>query len=141
MNKKQQAQEEAKDVFAAYQTAVDKTFESINQSVPRYHQSIANTQQEIIKTLETNVASTITAQKQFAAKAGVPTTLPEAGLRAIQDTAEGYIKMVGIGNQVALAAIDAAQQGIKTANDNVMAYSDLSQTTVRSWITAFGINN
>ena len=141
MNKKQQAQEEAKDVFAAYQNAVDKTFESINQSVPRYHQSIANTQQEIIKTLETNVASTITAQKQFAAKAGVPTTLPEAGLRAIQDTAEGYIKMVGIGNQVALAAIDAAQQGIKTANDNVMAYSDLSQTTVRSWITAFGINN
>ncbi len=141
MNKKQQAQEEAKDVFAAYQTAVDKTFESINQSVPRYHQSIANTQQEIIKTLESNVASTITAQKQFAAKAGVPTTLPEAGLRAIQDTAEGYIKMVGIGNQVALAAIDAAQQGIKTANDNVMAYNDLSQTTVRSWITAFGINN
>lgn len=138
MNKSQQAQNKTKDVFTAYQDVVDKTFESINQSVPRYHQSIANTQQEILKTLESNVVSTITAQKEMASNTGVPITLPDAGMQAIKDTAEGYIKMVGIGNQIALATIDAAQQGIKTMNENIQAYNDLSQNTVRSWITAFG---
>lgn len=140
MNKSEQAQK-AKDVFVAYQDIVDKTFESINQSVPRYHQSIANTQQEILKTVEGNVASAIQMQKAFIAKTNISTTVPDTGLQAIKDTADGYIKMASIGNQITLAAIDATQQGIKTLNDNVKAYNDLSQTTVRSWITAFGITN
>ena len=145
MNKSEQAQEKAKekakDVFVTYKSVVDKTFESINQSVPRYHQSIANTQQEMLKAVESSVEFTIQAQKEFVAKAGIPTTLPETGLQAIKDTADGYVKMAGIGNQIALSAIDATQAGIKNISENVKAYNDLSQTTVRSWITAFGITN
>ena len=141
MNKNEQAQEKSKDAFAAYKSIVDKTFESINQSVPRYHQSIANAQQEVLKAVESNVEFTIQAQKEFVAKTGIPTTLPETGLRALKDTADGYVKMVGIGNQITLSTIDATQQGIKNLNENVKAYNDLSQTTVRSWITAFGISN
>lgn len=141
MNKSEQAQEKAKDVFVAYKNVVDKTFESINQSVPRYHQSIANTQQEALKAVEINVTSAIQAQKAFASKTGIPTTMSEAGLKAIKDTADGYIKMAGIGNQIALATLDAAQQGIKNLNENVQAYNDLSQTTVQSWIAAFGTTN
>lgn len=141
MNKSEQAQEKAKDVFVTYKGVVDKTFESINQSVPRYHQSIANTQQEMLKAVESGVEFSIQAQKEFVAKTGIPTTLPETGLRAIKDTADGYVKMAGIGNQIALATIDATQAGIKNISENVKAYNDLSQTTVRSWITAFGITN
>lgn len=141
MNKSEQAQVKAKDVFSAYKSAVDKTFESINQSVPRYHQSIANTQQEALKAVESNVASAIQVQKAFASKAGIPTTMSDAGLKAFKDTADGYIKMAGIGNQIALATLDAAQQGIKNLNENIQAYNDLSQTTVQSWIAAFGVTN
>ena len=141
MNKNEQAQEKAKDVFVAYKTVVDKTFESINQSVPRYHQSIANTQQEALKAVESSVTSAMQAQKAFATKAGIPTTVSEAGLKAFKDTADGYIKMAGIGNQIALATLDATQQGIKNLNENIQAYNDLSQTTVQSWIAAFGVTN
>ena len=141
MNKSEQAQEKAKDAFVAYKDIVDKTFESINQSVPRYHQSIANTQQEILKAWESNVESAIQTQKAFVAKTGIPTTMPETGLKAIKDTADGYIKMTGIGNQIVLAALDTTQQNIKSFNENIQAYNNLSQTAVRSWIAAFGVAN
>ena len=62
-------------------------------------------------------------------------------MKAFKDTADGYIKMAGIGNQIALATLDAAQQGIKNLNENIQAYNDLSQTTVQSWIAAFGVTN
>ena len=141
MNKSEQAQEKSKDVFAAYQEVVDKAFNSINQAVPRYHQSITNTQQEIFKTLESNVAAAIEIQKEITSKSGVPTTIPETGIQAVKDTMEGYIKMAAIGNQIALATIDAAQQSVKTTSENVKAFNDLNKNTVRSWIKAYAVAN
>lgn len=141
MNKNEQAQEKSKDVFVACQDMVDKAFNSVNQAVPRYHQSIANTQQEVFKTLESGIESAIELQKEFATKAGVPSTVPEAGLRAAKDATEGYVQMVGIGNQITLAAIDAVQQGVKTANENAKAFNDLNRNTMRSWIAAYAVAN
>ncbi len=42
----------SKDVFSVYQTNVDKLFNGIKQSVPQYHQSITNVQQEYIQANE-----------------------------------------------------------------------------------------
>ena len=141
MNKSQPTQKQSKDIFEIYQNATVKMFDEVNQIVSRYHQSIANTQQEIIKSWEGNITAAINAQKEFTVKSGIPATIPDAGVRAVNDTAEGYIKMATVGNQMILATIDATQQGIKTANENVKALNDLNRNTIRSWATAFtGIN-
>lgn len=141
MNKSQPTQKQSKDIFEIYQNATVKMFDEVNQIVSRYHQSIANTQQEIIKSWEGNITAAINAQKEFVVKSGVPSTIPDAGVRAVNDTAEGYIKMATVGNQMVLATIDATQQGIKTANENVKALNDLNRNTIRSWATAFtGMN-
>lgn len=139
--KNDQSQDKTKDVFTAYQDMVDKVFNSLNQAVPQYHQSIANTQQEVFKTLESNVASAIRIQKEIASKSGITTTIPESSLRLVKDSAESYIKLATIGNQVTLAAIDAAQQSIKTGNENAKAINDLNQNAIRSWMTAFAVAN
>ena len=141
MNKSEQAQEKTKDAFTTYKDVVDKAFNSINQAVPRYNQSIANTQQEIFKTLESNVASAIEIQKDIAAKIGISTTIPEASVQAVKDTAESYIKMTAIGNQIALATIDAAQQNVKTASENIKAFNDINKNTMRSWIKVYAVAN
>lgn len=141
MNKSQPTQKQSKDIFEIYQNATVKMFDEVNQIVSRYHQSIANTQQEIIKSWEGNITAAINAQKEFATKSGIPATIPDAGVRAVNDTAEGYIKMATVGNQMILATIDATQQGIKTANENAKALNDLNRNTMRSWATAFtGMN-
>lgn len=140
MNKNEQT-EKTKNIFSAYQEVIDKTFNSINQAVPRYHQAIANTQQDVLKMFESNTTSTIEVQKEIATKAGVATNVSEANLKVVQDTADGYIKMATIGNQMVLSTIDAAQQGVKAMAENAKALNELSRNTTRSWIAAFAVAN
>ncbi|MHA7647040.1 hypothetical protein [Nitrosopumilus sp. S4] len=141
MSKNETTTGNTKDVFSVYQENVDKLFTGIRQSVPQYHQSITNVQQEYLQAYENIVDSTITLQKEYAKKAGVATNIPEATLKVIRDTTEEFVKAASIQNQVALATIDATQQNIKTFNDNAKSFADLNRNILQSWITAFTTKN
>ena len=130
-----------KDVFSVYQQNVDKLFNGIKQSVPQYHQSITNVQQEYLQAYENIVDSAITLQKEYVKKAGIATNIPEATLKVIHDTTEEFVKAASIQNQIALATIDATQQNIKTFNDNVKSFADLNRNILQSWISAFATKN
>ena len=130
-----------KDVFSVYQENVDKLFNGIKQSVPQYHQSITNVQQEYLQAYENIVDSTITLQREYAKKAGITTNIPEATLKVIHDTTEEFVKAASIQNQVALATIDATQQNIKIFNDNAKSFADLNRNILQSWISAFATRN
>ena len=141
MSKNEQTQTTPKDAFSVYQQNVDKLFTSIKQSVPQYHQSITNVQQEYLQAFENMVDSSITIQKEFAKKSGVTANIPEAALKAIRDTTEEFVKAASIQNQIALATIDATQQNIKTFNDNAKSFADLNKNIMQSWISAFTTRN
>ena len=141
MSKNEQTQTTPKDAFSVYQQNVDKLFTSIKQSVPQYHQSITNVQQEYLQAFENMVDSSITIQKEFAKKSGVNANIPEATLKAIHDTTEEFVKAASIQNQIALATIDATQQNIKTFNDNAKSFADLNKNIMQSWISAFTTRN
>jgi len=127
----------SKDVFSVYQENVDKMFSGIKQSVPQYHQSVTNVQQEYLQAFENVVDSTITLQKEYVKKAGIATNIPEATLKMIHDTTEEFVKAASLQNQVTLATIDATQQNIKTFNDNAKSFVDLNRNILQSWISAF----
>lgn len=126
-----------KDIFAVYQQNVDKYFSGIKQSVPRYHQSVTNVQQEYLDAVENVINSTIALQKDYATKAGITTNIPSAVLKVIRDTTEEVVKAYDVQNKVALAAIDSAQQNIKTFNENTKAFADLNKNVIQSWISTF----
>ncbi len=126
-----------KDIFAVYQQNVDKYFTGVKQSVPRYHQSVTNVQQEYLEAVENVINSTIALQKDFATKSGITTNVPSAALRIIRDTTEGIVKAYEVQNKVALAIIDSTQQNIKTFNENAKAFVDLNKNVVQSWISTF----
>ena len=131
----------SKDIFSVYQQNVDKLFNGVKQSVPQYHQSITNVQQEYLQAYENIVDSTITLQKEYAKKAGIATNIPEATLKVIHDTTEEFVKATSIQNQVVLATIDATQQNIKTFNDNAKSFAELNRNILQSWISAFATKN
>ncbi len=131
----------AKDVFSVYQESIDKIFTGIRHSVPQYHQSITNVQQEYLQAYENVVDSTITLQKEYAKKFGVATNIPQATLKVMNDTTEEFVKAASIHNQITLATIDAAQQNIKTFNDNAKSFADLNRNILQSWISAFTTKN
>jgi len=130
-----------KDVFSVYHDSIDKIFTGIRQSVPQYHQSITNVQQEYLQAYENVVDSTITLQKEYAKKFGVVTNIPQATLKVMNDTTEEFVKAASIHNQITLATIDATQQNIKTFNDNAKSFADLNRNILQSWISAFATKN
>ena len=137
MSKNETTQTNPKDVFSVYQENVDKLFNGIKQSVPQYHQSITNVQQEYLQAYENVVDSTIALQKEYVQKAGIAANIPEATLKVIHDTTEEFVKAASIQNQVTLATIDATQQNIKTFNDNAKSFADLNKNILQSWISVF----
>jgi hypothetical protein len=141
MSKNETTQTNSKDVFSVYQENVDKLFNGIKQSVPQYHQSITNVQQEYLQAYENVVDSSISLQKEYVKKAGIASNIPEATLKVIHDTTEEFMKTASIQNQVALATIDATQQNIKTFNDNAKSFADLNKNILQSWISAFSTKN
>ena len=140
MSKNEQTPE-TKDMFSVYQENVDKIFSGIRHSVPQYHQSITNVQQEYLQAYENIVDSTITLQKEYAKKAGIATNIPQTTLKVIHDTTEEFVKAGSIQNQITLATIDATQQNIKTFNDNAKSFADLNRNILQSWISAFTTKN
>ncbi len=141
MSKNEQTQGTPKDVFSVYQKNVDKFFTSIKQSVPQYHQSITNVQQEYLQAYENIVDSSFTMQKEFARNSGIAANIPEATLKVIRDTTDEFVKATSMQNQIALATIVATQQNIKTFNDNAKSFADLNKNVLQSWISAFTAHN
>jgi len=137
MSKNETTQTKSKDAFSVYKENVDNLFNGIKQSVPQYHQSITNVQQEYLQAYENIVDSNITLQKEYVQKVGIAANIPEATLKVINDTNEEFIKVVSIQNQVTLATIDATQQNIKTFNDNAKSFADLNRNILQSWISMF----
>ncbi len=137
MSKNETTQTKSQDLFSVYQENVDKIFNGIKQSVPQYHQSITNVQQEYLQAYENVVDSTISLQKEYVKKAGIAANIPEATLKVIHDATEEFVKVSSIQNQVTLATIDATQQNIKTFNDNAKSFANLNRNILQSWISAF----
>ena len=129
--------EQPKDIFALYIQNVDKFFNGIEKTIPSYHQSITDLQQEWLQSFENNIKSIVSLQQEFANKAGINTTVPEAALKAIRDTNEEIVKSYSVQNQVFLAAIDATKQNVKTLNDNAKSFADMNKNIMRYWISAF----
>jgi len=131
----------SKDIFSVYQENVDKMFNGVKQSVPQYHQSITNVQQEYLQAFENMVDSSIAIQKEFVIKAGIVSDVPSTTLKVIDDTTEEFVKASSIQNQIVLASIDATQQNIKTFNDNAKSFVELNKNILQSWISAFATKN
>ena len=116
-------------------------FNGVRQSVPKYHQSITNVQQEYLQAFENMIDSSITLQKEFVLKAGIVSDVPSASLKVIDDTTEEFVKASSIQNQVLLASIDATQQNIKSFNDNAKSFVELNKNILQSWISVFTAKN
>ena len=141
MSKNETIKVNSKDIFSVYQENVDKMFNGVKQSVPQYHQSITNVQQEYLQAFENMVDSSIAIQKEFVIKAGIASDVTSTTLKVIDDTTEEFVKASSIQNQIVLASIDATQQNIKTFNDNAKSFVELNKNILQSWISAFATKN
>ena len=127
----------SKDVFSSWKQTSDKYFDAVEKSIPSYHQSVTSLQQEYLQACDDAIESTIEFQRKFANKAGINTKVPEATLKAVHETNEQVIKSFDVQNKMALAAVDAARQNVKTFTNNAKAFGELNNNVMQSWVSAF----
>ena len=125
------------DVFAIYEQNVGNAFTSVEKTIPTYNQAVTSLQQEYLQSCENAVASIIYAQKELANKAGINVPVPDAILNIIRDVNKQAVKAYSVQNQSVLALIDAAQQNIKTINDNAKTFVDMNKNIIQSWMQSF----
>ena len=140
MSKNETTKVTSRDIFSVYQENVDKMLNIVKKSIPQYHQSITNVQQEYLQIFENMINSSISLQKEFVTKVGIVSDAPTT-LKVIDDTTEEFVKSSSIQNQIALATIDATQQNIQTFNDNTKSFVDLNKNILQSWISTFTIKS
>ena len=141
MSQSKTTQINSKDILSIYQKNIDKIFYGFKRSVPKYHQSITNLQQEYFQAFENMVDFSIVLQKEFATKENVVSDVPSTALKMINDTTEEFVKMFSIQTQITFASIDATQQNIKIFNDNIKSFVELNKNILQSWISVFTTKN
>jgi len=128
------------DIFAVYDENVDKYYDNVEKSIPKYSQAIEELQQEYLQTYENVTKATLSLQKEFLKKTGWSTNFPEATQKVFQDTTDAFVKARSVRDQVILATIDTAKQNIKTWNDNAKTFADLNRNVLQTWSSLFTVS-
>ena len=131
----------SKDILSISQKNINKIFYGVKKSVPKYHQSITNLQQEYFQAFENMANFSIALQKEFVTKGNIVSDVPSTTLKIINDTTEEFVKIFSIQNQIVLASIDATQQNIQTFNDNIKSFVKLNKNILQSCISIFPTKN
>jgi len=132
--------QEANDVFAVYRQNVGSTISGVEKAIPVYYQAVTNFQQECLQACENAAASVISVQKEFANKTGINVSVPNAVLNVIRDTNKEAVQAYSVQNQAVMTIIDAAQQNIKTFNDNAKTFTDMNKNLIQFWIQSFTLS-
>lgn len=126
-----------KDVYSVWKEGTDNFYSTIEKSIPQFHQAATNLFQEYAKALNNTSSSIVEIQREFATKAGIKSSLPEASVNMIRDSAERISRSLDVQSKVSIASIDAAQQNIKTWNENSTAFVNINKSIADSLISPF----
>jgi hypothetical protein len=135
------SEEQTSDIFSVYQKSADEFFAGIKKSIPNYHQSITDLQQEWLQTCESMIKSMITLQRDLADKAGTNAVVPELILKTIQRANEEILDAYSTQTMLVLDAINATRQNIKTFNDNAVFFADMNRNIANYWASIFTQKN
>jgi hypothetical protein len=134
----------SKDETSAQMSAIEtarenmiRTVDEIAKAQPQYLQSFSNLQLEQIQTTKNIIQTAFSAQKQIASTWNAP-TLPYTDLfvRPASEMTNTAVRAIGINNQLAISALDAARENLKIYNRAVDAATEYNTNLAKAW-TAF----
>ena len=126
-----------KDVYSVWKDGMDNFYSTMEKSIPQFHQAATNLFQEYAKALNNASSSIVEIQREFATRAGIKSSLPEASVNMMRDSAERISRSLDVQSKVSIASIDAAQQNIKTWNENSSAFVNINKSMADSLISPF----
>jgi hypothetical protein len=129
------------DVYETFKENFLRTIDEIAKVQPQFSQSISNLQIDYIQTTKNMIQNVASTQKQFSSGLNLPGSAPYSEQLAKQSTelTNNTIKAVGINNQLAINALDAARENLKIYNRTVDAVTDFSTNIAKAWESFFSV--
>lgn len=137
ITKQETRSEPTQDFFTIYKQNIQKYFENMENSIPKYYQTLTELQQEYVHAWENMFKANISVQKEFAGKTGMNIEQTTAASKFVSDTTEAAIKARAVRDEIILTSIDTAKDNVKEWNKRSQEFIDLNRKIVQSWISSF----
>ena len=132
MTKNEIEQQNYENMFSTCQENMDTLIKGVRRTVPHYHQSITNVQQEYLQACENMFDMSIKLQEEHATKMGMKADIPKIVSKTFQNMTKWFVEAASIQNQMILAAIDTMQENIQTFSSNTKTFSELNRINLQS---------
>ena len=136
-----QSRMEARDVYETVKDNFLRTIDEVAKVQPQFSQSISNLQIDYIQTTKNLIQNVASTQRQFSSGLNIPGTGQYSEQLAKQSTelTNNTIRAVGINNQLAINALDAARENLKIYNRTIDAVTDFSTNIAKAWESFFSV--
>ncbi len=118
---------QSKDLFGVSKKNIDRFFNEVEKSSPKYHQSVAKLQQDYIDAWKTVINSAISLEQEYAIKAGYKIEVPESVLKTIRDITDFSLEAYANQNKITTNTTEATKQAFKTFNQNTKSFATLNK--------------
>ncbi len=118
---------ESKDIFGVSKKNVERFFNEIEKSSPKYQQSISKLQQDYIDAWKAVINSAISLEQEYATNAGYKMEVPDSVLRTIRDITDVSLQAYAQQNKMSADATEATKQAFKTFNQNTKSFATLNR--------------
>lgn len=129
--------ETSQDLFVTYKQNVEKYFDQMENSIPKYYQTLTELQQEFLQAWENMFNASIAVQKEFVSKTGLDTKQSSVASKFVSDTTEAAIKARTVRDKIILTSIDTTKENVKEWNRRSQEFADLNRKIMQSWISSF----
>jgi len=129
--------QESKDVFSVCKKNVDRFFQEIEKTTPRYQQSVAKLQQDYIDAWKNVISSAIALEEEYAAKTGMHVDVPQATLQTVRDITEQAIKAYTSQNKILQDTTEVTKQAFSTFNQNTKSLASLNRNIMGFMMSVF----
>jgi len=119
--------QEAKDIFSICQKNVDKFFNDIEKSTPKYQESAAKLQQDYITAWKNVINSAIALEQEYATKAGLRVNVPEAAMDAVRTITRQTSDAVAAQNKAVMNSAEVTKQAFNAFNENTKSFASLNR--------------
>jgi hypothetical protein len=122
------------DVYDTLKENIMRAIDEMAKIQPQFSQSVSNLQIDCIQTAKNIIQNAVSAQKQLTIW-NIPGTeqYSEQFSKRSKEITNNTIKAIGINNQLAINALDAARENLKIYNRTIDAVTDFNSNIAKAW--------
>ena len=119
--------EEEKDIFSICQNTVEKFFNEVEKTTPKYQDSAAELQKNYIDAWKNVINSAIALEQEYATKAGLRIDLPAAARDSVRSITKQVSDALAAQNRAVMNSAEVTKQAFNAFNENTKSFAALNR--------------